>query len=104
MTRKEKIEHWIPPIWHSDFGDPEAEFQLLKSISLKIVELGFAYDFELDCYEEGYMRVKGKDEQGIRFDIHIIDSDNLKIGLFFQDGAEHYVHHIDEMGKYLDPT
>ena len=101
MTSREKIEEWIPPTWHSDFGDPEAEVNLLKSISLKILELGFTYSFELDCYEEGYMRVEVKDEQSIRFDIHVIDSENLKIGLFFPDGAEYYIHHIDEIGKYL---
>ncbi len=101
MNETEKINHWTSPKWHVDFGNPELEIDLLRSLCLKINELGFDLTFELDCYEEGYMAVKVFDHKKPYFDIQVVSVEDHKFGLFFENGDEAYLNDLDQIKNYL---
>jgi hypothetical protein len=101
MNETGKIESWKSPVWHSDFGNPEMELSLLKKLCLFINSLNSDYHFELDCFEEGYMRVEISKENEALLEIYIVDVKEEKIGLFFKSGHEFYINKIEDVTKYL---
>ncbi len=101
MNKEEKIESWKSPKWHKDFGNPTLELSLLKKISLEILSLESAYDFELDCYEEGYMNVNVSVDDRTFVEIHVAEVDINKVGLFFEDGREIYVNDVKDIATHF---
>jgi len=97
-----KIKSWEAPDWHEDYGDSSLEVSLLKNLCLNVIDMGYNYKFDLDCFEEGYINVNVFKNNELFFEIHIVDIKEKKIGLFFQNGEEFYIYKIDEVKKYLN--
>ena len=91
MTVIKSIESWNAPKWHQDFGDPNLELNILKEACLKLFELEPMLEFELDCYEEGYMNVNVLLRSNEFFEVHVIDKDEKRVGLYFNNGDEVFV-------------
>ena len=98
----EKIKSWEVPIWHSHFGNPAVELSLLKSLCLYISSINSNFEFELDCFEEGYMNVAVLRNQQPFLELNIVDVESNKIGLFFENGQEAYIYKIEDIINYLD--
>jgi hypothetical protein len=101
MIEKEKIKSWQPPIWHKDFGDAPKELSLLKDLCLKIIEIDESCLLELDCFEEGYMTVVVNRTDKPYFEIQVVDLEDKRIGLFFENGSEFYIRDFNEIVVYL---
>ncbi|MBL4661913.1 MAG: hypothetical protein JKY19_16255 [Alcanivoracaceae bacterium] len=85
------IFKWDAPKWHVDFGNPQKELVLLKKACLFLIEINNNFTFELDCYEEGYMRVVifENKEWG---EIVVTDIENNKLGIFKSNDKEIYFY------------
>ena len=86
---KRDPQTWEPPRWHEDFGNAQGEFLMLRSFSLALIKSGKGYDVELDCFEEGYMKVdifKGHNAFG---ELYVVERENrLEYALFTNIGKE----------------
>lgn len=80
------------PLWHEDFGDPYEEAELLDCACSFLKEINSALHFSLDCYEEGYMRILMFLDESSFGEIHVVDKQTQKIGLFKEHGIEMYFH------------
>lgn len=82
------IQAWTAPKWHPDWGDSTTVLQLLQQacIFLKMVNNKFIYN--LDCYEEGYMRVEIFLYKKIWGELAVSDVDNRIIVMYTNDYKE----------------
>ena len=93
---------WNVPIWHPDCGDPKTEFEMLRSFSNALLGESDEYVVELDCFEDGYMKVDIYKDKRKFAELHIVDSkeSEKKYGLFMpfdeDDEDEFYFTNIDE--------
>lgn len=93
MTELDKIKKWNPPIWHEDFGNPKKELELLKEFcNFLLSKKKSNYSCELDCFEEGYMSVEIVKDKIPFFTVEVVDLSENKLGLFFENGDEHYLN------------
>jgi len=102
MTEIEKINQWKTPKWHPDFGDPSQELNLLKTLCFKIIELGYDFNFELDCFEEGYICVYGLKNNKLFFEFQVVNPDKNIIGIFLENGDENYFSELNEIKRFLE--
>lgn len=87
---KNDFKNWKPPKWHSDWGDPDIEFLLLKNFSIKAADILPILNFKLNPSEEGYLCVDIFKIDIKIAELHITNVDINQFGLFsFQDeGSE----------------
>ena len=101
MPKFKGIENWECPLWHKDFGNPKSEFELLRRMCDFLNNLSLNYQFVLDSFEEGYMRVLVNQDAVELAEIQVINSNesDQKIGIFTSLGNEDYFNSIDEFKK-----
>lgn len=96
---------WKIPVWHKDFGDPRIELNLLKQFCNKLLQSNNSYSIELDCFEEGYMKVDIY-KKSIKYgEVYITELNGKKqYGLFItknNDEEEIYFSDITDGLKYF---
>ena len=47
------IQFWQIPAWHSDWGDPKLEIELLKKATRIVHSMNPDFSYQLDPFEEG---------------------------------------------------
>ncbi len=77
------IKNWEIPIWHKDCPDPKKEIALLQNVCLFVLSVNEAYTFKIEYIEEGYLCVNGFKKGKKIVEMHVVDADKGKIGLFF---------------------
>ena len=101
MDEKNKIQNWIAPIWHADFGNSEIELAVMKSLCVNLFSIDPNYKFELDAFEEGYICVNILYDSKFICEAFITSINKDTIGLFLKDGGEFYTDSIDEAADFL---
>jgi hypothetical protein len=86
----QNIIDWVIPNWHPDFGNPKEELLILQKTCLFLHNFNTSLTFQLDCYEEGYMRIEIDKENIFWGELHVVDVSTKRIGLFKPDGEELY--------------
>ena len=92
---------WTAPKWHSDFGDASEELEMLKKFCILLIRRKPEYNTELDCFEEGYMKVNIYKKKNKYAELYITNKNNNKrYGLFLAidtiDEDEIYFSDLDE--------
>ena len=99
--------NWTAPNWHPDWGNPEAELEMLKHFCLPLLEHCPDYSVELQIPEPGLMYVDIFLKTTKVGELYIVaglkDQPTQRYGLFvfLEDEEEYYFDEVDEGLGYL---
>lgn len=98
---------WVSPQWHSDWGDPATELDLLKAACVELVRSSQQWELSLCCVEEGYMNVSLRFGDAEIGELMIVDRDKKqRYGVFLTKHIEDlpdeaYFDSGDEVVEFL---
>lgn len=90
------IDKWMAPQWHPDFGDPKVELEMLRAAARELMTRDETFAVELDCFEEGYMKLKLIRGGSAVADIYIVTPGDKRLwGVFMHGPSGDESYHED---------
>jgi hypothetical protein len=91
VNEPQSPRNWNPPTWHSDFGDPNLEFEHLKAFSTALLSVQPNATVGLETPEPGLMDVHVQLPDGMVAEVYSVqnveDPGKRRLAIFLAPGS-----------------